>query len=165
MVSLGVPSSLVMIQSAPPVDVMPWATMNSTAWQRGGGRWVGRVGGVQVQGWLGALHTPMAAAIAPLAYSVWGTAHPATDASQHSSDRNSAAPVVAGSKPSRRPGRTHDGHEAAVAKAHQRVADGDYFKDDHQRKHYIHHQVSCRRQGERREGQGGSLTAGTAAAA
>lgn len=38
-VSRGVPSSLVMIQSAPPVDVMPWATMKRTA------------AGQQVAGW------------------------------------------------------------------------------------------------------------------
>jgi hypothetical protein len=34
MVSFGVPSNLVMMKSAPPVEVIPWATMNSTA---GGG--------------------------------------------------------------------------------------------------------------------------------
>ena len=36
-VSLGVPSSLLTIQSAPPVEVMPWATMNRAAQCGGGG--------------------------------------------------------------------------------------------------------------------------------
>jgi hypothetical protein len=115
MVSLGVPSSLVTMKSAPPVEVMPWATMNRAAHTH-----TTHTRGYGVNNIMG------------MGNSSKGASKPAGLQAQCSSGSGGSWAAPAG-RPAFGRQLTDDGHEARVAKAHQGVLDGQDLENDLQK--------------------------------